>query len=181
MNDGLIPHRYAKALYKFAAEKGNQGVVYDEMKAVVAAFESNPDLGKVMNNPFLSREDKSRLLLAAAGPAVEDDFRGFVKLIIDKNCEMFAYSMALAYRDIYRKANSISMVRIITAINMEEPELAKIRDLVRSAFKDRNLEFSYVVDSSIIGGFVIDVDSVRMDASISNEIEKLRLTLLSSK
>lgn len=94
---------------------------------------------------------------------------------------MFAYSMALAYRDIYRKANSISMVRIITAINMEEPELAKIRDLVRSAFKDRNLEFSYVVDSSIIGGFVIDVDSVRMDASISNEIEKLRLTLLSSK
>ena len=64
---------------------------------------------------------------------------------------------------------------------MEEPELAKIRDLVRSAFKDRNLEFSYVVDSSIIGGFVIDVDSVRMDASISNEIEKLRLTLLSSK
>ena len=60
MNDGLIPHRYAKALYKFAAEKGNQGVVYDEMKAVVAAFESNPDLGKVMNNPFLSREDRSR-------------------------------------------------------------------------------------------------------------------------
>lgn len=181
MNDGLIPHRYAKALYKFAVDHGNQSAVYDEMKAVVTAFESNADLNKVMNNPFISREDKSKLLLTAAGPGVENDYRGFVKLIIDNDREMYAYQMALAYRDIYRRVNGISRVVITTAVRLPDTDMAKIRSLVSDSFKHRTLEFSERTDGAIIGGFVIDVDNVRMDASLSNELEKLRLTLLSSK
>ncbi|MBP3298524.1 MAG: F0F1 ATP synthase subunit delta [Muribaculaceae bacterium] len=181
MNDGLIPHRYAKALYKLALERGNQKAVYEEMKAVVASFESNPDLNKVMNNPFISREDKSRLLLTAAGSGVEDDYRAFVRLIIDKDREMYAYEMALAFRDIYRQANGISRVLITTAAPMPDAQMDKIRALVTSSFPGRTLEFSAAVDPGLIGGFVIDVDNVRMDASLSNELEKIRLTLLSSK
>lgn len=181
MNGGLIPHRYAKALYKFALSKGDEKLVYEEMKSVVSAFESNPDLSKVLANPFIGNDDKGRLLLSAAGAGVEDDYRGFVRLILANKREMYAYEMALAYRDIYRKANNISMVKITTAVALAEPELMKLRDLVQKAFAGRTLEYAYAVDPEIIGGFVIDVDSVRLDASISNEIEQLRLTLLSSK
>ena len=41
-------------------------------------------------------------------------------------------------------------------------------------------EFSEFVNPDLVGGFVIDVDSVRMDASVSNELEQLRQTLLRS-
>lgn len=181
MNGGLIPHRYAKALYKYALSKGDEKTVYEEMKSVVSAFESNPDFAKVLANPFIGNDDKSRLLVSAAGAGVEDDYRGFVKLILSNKREMYAYEMALAYRDIYRKANNISMVKITTAVELADPELKKLKDLVQRAFLGRTLEYSYAVDSDLIGGFVIDVDSVRLDASISNEIEQLRLTLLSSK
>lgn len=181
MNDGLIPHRYAKALYKLALENKNAEIVYEEMKVVVSAFENNPELSKVLSNPFVSGDDKNKLLLSAAGARLEDDYRGFVKLIIEKNRECFAYEMALAYRDIYRKANDISTVKITTAAKLDDNSIQKLMSLVRNTFKGRTLEFSSAVDSSLIGGFVIDVDSVRMDASMSNEIEKLRLTLLNSK
>ena len=73
----------------------------------------------------------------------------------------------------------------VVAINeagaITEAELSKLKDLVQKSFPGSTLEYSYCVDSDIIGGFVIDVDSVKMDASISNELEQLRLTLLSSK
>ncbi len=81
MNEGLIPQRYAKALYKLAVEKGNADKVYLEMKTVAESFAQNPDLQKVLSNPYVKREDKAKLLLSAAGDLVEDDYRSFVELI----------------------------------------------------------------------------------------------------
>lgn len=180
MDNGLIPHRYAKALYKYALEHGNTPQVYDEMKTVIASFSANPALQKTLSNPFVSRDDKASLLKAAAGEKVENDYLGFVKLILDMHREEFAYRMALAFRDIYRKANKISQVLITTAVALPDAEMAKLDNLVKKSFPDSTLEISHAVDPEIIGGFVIDVDDSRMDASLSNEIEQLRLKLLSN-
>lgn len=180
MITGLIPHRYAKALYKYALESNTAEAVYEEMKAVVSSFMKQPDLEKVLSNPFVDASDKEKLLLAAAGKEPGDDYRRFVKLILDHNREEFAYLMALAYRDIYRTANHISQVKITTAVALPEAEMKKLRQVVEKSFKDRKFEYSEEVDSSIIGGFVIDVDSTRMDASIGSELEQLRQNLLRS-
>lgn len=181
MNDGLIPQRYARALYKFALEKGNASQVYEEMKTVVGSFESNPELQKMLANPFVSKEDKAKLLIAAAGANAEEDYKSFVKIILNHRREEFAYAMALDYRRIYRDANKISQVKIVTAGELGEDELAKLDDVVKHAFPDRTLEIVRSVDPSLIGGFVITVDSTKMDASVSNEIEQLRHKLLRSK
>lgn len=180
MNDGLVPQRYARALYKSAVSHGNAEKVYEEMSTAAESFAANPSLQKTLSNPFVSREDKEKLLLAAVGQDADNDYRSFVKLILDHNREDFAWRMALAYRKIYREANKISRVEIITANPLQQDQKDKILGLVEKSFPGRTFEFSEKVDPSLIGGFVIDVDSVRMDASISNEIEQLRQKLLSS-
>lgn len=178
MDNGLIPKRYAKALYKFALEKGETKKIYELAKKVTEAFKQNSDLQKVLSNPFISNEDKEKLLMAAAGT---DDqiFHQFVLLIISQKRVEFANAMMLAYRDIYRKENHISQVKITTAVKLDKQRMDKLRKLVTDAFPDSELEFSEAIDPALIGGFVIDVDSVRMDASLSNELEQLRQTLLS--
>ncbi len=181
MDNGLIPYRYAKALYKYGLEHDMTEKLYEIAKSVIASFESNPDLHKVLSNPFVSNTEKEKLLIAAAGKEADDAFRRFVKLILDHRREEFAQGMMYAYRDIYRTENNISQARITTASNLDKALMQKLRDLVKGAFKERTLEFSESVNPDLIGGFVIDVDSVRMDASVSNELEQLRQTLLRSK
>ena len=178
MDNGLIPKRYAKALYKFALEKGETKEIYELSKRVINAFKENPELQKVLSNPFVSEEDKEKLLLSASGDKNEA-FKQFVLLIISQKRVEYAYAMMLAYRDIYRKENKISQAKITTATQLDETRMKKLRKLVTDAFKDSQLEFTEAVDPSLIGGFFIDVDSVRMDASLSNELEQLRQTLLS--
>ena len=180
MNEGLIPQRYAKALYKLAVERGNADKVYLEMKTVAESFAANPGLQKVLSNPYVKREDKEKLLLSAAGDLVEDDYRSFVRLILDRKRADYAHLMALAFCGLYRKEKKIARVRIITASKLDDSMLGKLRDVVAKAYPDMTLEFSYDVDPNLIGGFVIDVDGQRLDASISNEIEQLRLKLLRS-
>ncbi len=118
MNDGLIPQRYARALYKFALERNNATAVYEEMKQVADSFESAPALQRVMTNPFVDRERKEKLLVSAAGDKVEDDYRRFVKLVLDHNREAYAYCMALDYRRIYRDVKHIAQVVITTAAEL---------------------------------------------------------------
>lgn len=178
MDNGLIPRRYAKALYKFALEHGSTQAVYDEMKEVIGAFESSPRLQKTLANPFVSEADKASLLKAAAGAKVENDYLGFIRMLLEMHREEYMHLIALAYRDLYRKENKISQVRITTAAELPEAEMAKLRAMVEKAFPGTKLEYSYRVNPELIGGFVIDVDDARMDASISNEIEQLRLTLI---
>lgn len=180
MISGLIPHRYAKALYKFALENGSAGKVYDEMKNVISSFQNNADLSKVLSNPFVETADKERLLLAAAGNDPGEDYRRFVRLILEHKREEFAYLMAYAYRDIYRKANNISQVKITTAVKLGDEEMDKLFGIVEKAFRDTKFEYTEEVDTDLIGGFIIDVDSTRMDASISNELEQLRQNLIRS-
>lgn len=180
MNDGLIPQRYAKALYKLALEHGDSTKLYDAMKLGAASFVANPDLQKTLANPFVSREDKQSLLLAAVGPDVDKDYQSFVRLVLDHGRENFAHRMMLDYQKIYRRANNISQVEIITAKNMPEDKIRRIKDLISGSFPGRSFEYTLKIDPKIVGGFVIDVDSVRMDASISNGIEQLRQKLLSS-
>ena len=179
MDNGLIPRRYAKALYKFASEKGETKEIYDLSKQLIAEFQANPELQKVLSNPYVGNDDKEKLLLAAAGDKKNDVFHRFVLLILSQKRVGFAYAMMLAYRDIYRKENHISQARITTASKLDEARMKKLRQLVSQAFKDTQLEFTESVDPALIGGFLIDVDSVRMDASLSNELEQLRQTLLS--
>lgn len=180
MNDGLIPRRYALALYKYAKEKGITLPVYEEMKKVIDSFNSYPDLQKVMANPFVSKEDKAKLLLSAAGDKSEDAYKRFVKLILDANREEFAMQMALAYRDIYRKENRIAQVVVTSAAPLDEEQKGKIEKIVHDAYKDMTLEFIFNVNPEIIGGFIISVNSTRLDASVSNELQQIRKSLLRS-
>lgn len=180
MYDGLIPQRYAMALFKYTLDRHSTKQVYDQMKQVIASFENNPDLNKVLANPFVGREDKQKLLVAAVGNDAGQDYKSFVNLILAHNREMFAYQMALAFRKIYRKENKISSVVITTAVPMSDSERNRITGLVQKVYADRVLETVVNVDGSLIGGFVIDVDNNRMDASVSNEIEQLRHNLISS-
>lgn len=181
MDSGLIPQRYAKALYKYAKEQGDTKKLYELSKRVIASFEGNPELQKVLSNPYVKLDDKERLLMAATGHAETEDFARFVKLIAEHKRMDYAYAMMLAYRDIYRKENHISQAHITTATKLAPQQMEKLREIVKNSFKGTKIEFSESVNPSLIGGFVIDVDSVRLDASVNNELEQLRQTLLRSK
>ena len=67
---------------------------------------------------------------------------------------------------------------IIVADNITIPTFRYLCDELKKKL-GKDIDFEYKIDNSIIGGFIINVDSIRMDASISNEIEQLRLNLLS--
>lgn len=180
MNDGLIPKRYAKALLKFAEENKADKRVYELMETLAKSFESNPDLAKVVANPFIDAEVKTSLLLTAAGADKKDNtYADFIKLLLKNNRLDMMRDIALAYLTLYRKANNIYLVDITSAVKMEDDELKRLEAIIKKHVAGANVEYNLAVDPDLIGGFVVNIDSERLDASVKNELKQLRLKLLS--
>ncbi len=178
MNDGLIPNRYAKALYKVAQEEGVTQEVYLQMKRLSESYEALPELKKTVDNPFLPVADREKVLLSASGAQNGGCLDKFILMVIKSNRECFMREMSLAYGKIYREANNIAQVNITTATELPEDKLSQIIEVVRHELKGKTVEKTVTVNPDLIGGFMVQVDSMVLDTSIKNELKKLRLKLL---
>lgn len=179
MNDGLIPNRYAKALFKLSQERGDTQVVYNEMKRLDVAYAAQAGLKKAVNNPFLPIADKLKLLCAATGGDHDGTSARFMELVIKNNRIDFLRPIALAFMKQYREFNGIAKVEVVTATALGDDEINDIVDVVKEQLGGKTIELTKRVDPDLIGGFTVDVDSRVLDASVKSQLEKLRLKLLS--
>lgn len=179
MNEGLIPKRYAKALYKFALEKGDAQKLYDLMGTLSRSFTQNPGLDTTVGNPFVDAGKKVELLMTAAGATPADGvYSDFLKLLCRNNRLEMTAAIARAYLEIYRKANNIYLVDVVAASPMDPKEEKRLKDMIASHLNGGTMEYSFSVDPELIGGFTVNIDSERLDASVKNELKQLRLKLL---
>ena len=136
-----------------------------------------PALKAAVNNPFIAVDEKEKVLLTASGAKAGSTVENFILLVIEKNRASFLRSMAMAYLKIYREAFGIASVEIVTAIELGE--ISGIMDVVKRQLGGKTMEQTVRVDADLIGGFTVNVDGMVLDASIKNELKKLRLKLLS--
>lgn len=183
MDQGLIPRRYAKALFLAASEKGAEKQLYIEMGSLCAAFDRESDLTKTMANPFVSQADKSRLIISAAQTtAAKSPMLADFLTLLGRNRRIdLIRAIALAYRDIYRKANHIYRVEVVAASAPSAENENRLKEFILKELNGGQMEYSLRIDPDLIGGFVVNIDNERLDASIKNELKQLRFKLLSQR
>lgn len=180
MNQGLLPRRYAKALYKFAVENKCEEEVYRLMKNLRYSFDKEPAIAQTVANPFVSDAEKLELLITAAQASVADKcYSDFLQLLAENDRIAMAGDIALAYIAIYRAEKHIYRVEVVTADTLPHETVARLRALIEKHLKGGSMEYSERVDAGLIGGFVINIDNEQLDASVRSELKQLRLKLLS--
>ena len=179
MNEGLIPSRYAKALYEVAIERGDAKAMYATMQTLLKAFAAEKSLGAAIANPFVSDGDKRALLTTAAGDTGRDTtFGDFLKLLAQNRRTDMVADIARAYTEIYRRANNISRVEVVSAAALGDAEEQRLKTLIQDHLNGGTMEYSNRIDPELIGGFIVNIDNERLDASIRNELKQLRQNLI---
>ncbi|MDE5745353.1 MAG: ATP synthase F1 subunit delta [Paramuribaculum sp.] len=180
MNEGLIPKRYAKAIYEVAADAGKQQRMYELMNALAHAFDIEPDIQKALANPFVPAADKIALINTAAGATDSDtEFANFLTILQRNKRFASARAIALAFLTTYRAANNIRVVKVCVAAPLEPAEEQRLKNIIASHLGNATMEYSTEVKPELIGGFTVQSGNERLDASVANELKQLRLNLIS--
>lgn len=178
MSDGLIPRRYAKALYKFAVENGDSKEIYELLKTLSFRYTAIDELKRAVLNPEISDEDKGAYMLKLVGGKSGSSLDKFLLLCVRNNRAEYLQKISLAYVDLYREANEIAHVVITTAVPMPDTEINAIIDIVKKRLGAMTLEVEQKIDPELIGGFTVEINGLVLDASVKRELNDLQLQLL---
>lgn len=183
MDIGIIATRYAKALLAYATENKQEDTVYNEMLALCGSFAKVPNLGQVLINPVLSPEKKETLLKAASLPqdaqtssGVSVSLSRFVHLVVEHRRSDMMQFIAHSYVSAYRKAKQLISGRLILAGAVSEDVKSHLREVIEQK-SGGQLDFEVVLNPDILGGFVLEYDTYRLDASLRTQLDQLRREL----
>ena len=176
MDAGIISSRYAKAIYQYASEHKEENRLYEELKMLLEQFNAVPMLKKVLDDPTVSSAAKANVLTTAAGKEISDTCKQVILLIVENGRAHYMQNIALMYDKVYRKAKKTVIMKLITT----DPASAETKkELIDLVIKDKNetVDFAAKTDAGIIGGFILEIEDLRLDASVKNQLNRLRLEL----
>ena len=173
MNTGAISMRYARALLMFANEAGVAAKVYQEALTLRKSFRQVPELKSAMEKPVMTRENKYRVLIQAAGGEITKQMQKFIDLVLQEKREKFLVGINQAFIDLYRKQEKIRVGRLTTAVPIAPEEVERIRKIVVES-AGGTAEFATMVDPSIEGGFIFEINTYRLNASVADQMRRIK-------
>ena len=173
MNTGAISMRYARALLMFANEAGVAAKVYQEALTLHKSFLQVAELRRAMELPVISRSDKIRVLVQAAGGEITMQMKKFLELVLNENREKFLIGINRAFIDLYRKQEKIRVGKLTTAVPIAPEEVDRIRQIVIQS-AGGTAEFATKVDPSIEGGFIFEINTYRLNASVADQMRRIK-------
>ena len=176
MDIGVISVRYARALLKSATDQKKEEKVYQEMMTLATSYLEVPQLRQTIDNPMLSKDKKEKLLLTATGEKPTDLAKSFIRLVLKEDRENVIQFMANSYITLYRKQKNVIRGKLTTAARVSAQAEQKMRQMVESK-TNGTVEFETEVNPDIIGGFILEYDTYRMDASVRSKLNSI-LTVL---
>ena len=174
-----VAHRiYADALFQAAVEQDRLEAVREDLGDFVAAVEAVPELEALLTNPEIDSGQR-RAALEGVLEGADELVRNFVLLAAEKHR---ADQIAEFFREFERLVAQQERrleVELTTAVELSDEEAKAILAQIEQA-AGRTVEATRSVDPDLVGGFVLQAGSFRVDASVRGRLQRLRQELARS-
>ena len=163
---------YSEALFSAVREQGKIDLIREHLATLTDALESNPELNMFFFSPsFSTREKKDGLTRVLSG--ADELFVNFLNVLIDNHRMPVIFRIRRQYEALWQEENKLLPVEVTSAVELDEKVLQQIRERIERQ-TGRRVELTRRVDDKILGGLVVRVSNMILDASIRNQLERLR-------
>jgi F-type H+-transporting ATPase subunit delta len=174
MQSPRLAGRYAKSLIDLAQERGELELVYADMQYLQQVVSQSREFVVLIKSPVIKADKKNAILEAVSKGKVSEMTMGFNRLLVSKGRESSLPEIVNAFIEQYNVIKGIHKVKLTTAVEPSE-ELKKsiMRKMVVEAGLGK-VELETKVDPSIVGGFILEFNNNKVDASISRDLRDIR-------
>jgi F-type H+-transporting ATPase subunit delta len=163
---------YAEALFEVAKEKGKLDAVREQLGQFADALDSDRELQVFFFSPYFSSAEK-REGLARALSGAEPEFLNFLELLIEKHRMPAIFRIRREFEEMWKRENRRIDVTVTSAVELDPEVVGKIGEEIERQ-TGQMVDLASRVDDEILGGIVLQVGNMVLDASIRSRLEKLR-------
>ncbi|SKA22443.1 ATP synthase F1 subcomplex delta subunit [Chitinophaga eiseniae] len=173
MQNPRLASRYAKSLIDLVQEKGQLEAVQNDMLFLQQLVKSNRDVVSLLRSPIIKADKKQKIMAAILEGRVSATTLAFINLLVNKAREAFLPEIAVEYTRQYNIIKNISMVKITTAVALDNATLDTIRQKVASEIPQQ-VQLETAVNADLIGGFVLEANDKLFDASVARDLHDIK-------
>jgi F-type H+-transporting ATPase subunit delta len=167
-----IAQVWARALFAAAKENNVLDQVREQLGQFVDALNQDRSLGVFFFSPSFSTDEKKAALKRSVTGA-EPVFMNFLEALIERNRMPVIFRIRTRYDELWEDERDLLSVQVTSAIELDKATVSSIGERIGAQTK-RTVELTSTVDPDILGGIVLRVGNVILDASIRNRLEQLR-------
>ncbi|MBM3452982.1 MAG: ATP synthase F1 subunit delta [Bacteroidetes bacterium] len=168
--------RYAKALLELAIEQNKVDLVLKDMEFFVDSGNNNYDLLVFLKSPVIKAEKKLSVLNELYSH-FDSLSKSFIQLITKNGREVILVEIASSFIYLVKEYKGIVSVVLISATELTKTSKEKILSKIKVS---GTIELTEEIDPTLIGGFIIRIGDVQVDASVNSQLKKLKIDLITN-
>ena len=178
MNTGKISGRYAKALFELSIEENKADKINQDIKLLFETCDIE-DFKTILENPVILPSQKTAFFKSLFKNKIDTVTLDFLILLAKNKRELHLKNIARSFLHIYRKHFHIKSVELTTSTQLDKKYQDTFKKIISENFNTK-VELTEVVDTKIIGGFVLKIEDQQYDASIASKLTKVKRELLNT-
>jgi len=167
-----IAEVYSRALFEVAQEHGVLDRVHDELGEFAEALDRDRNLQVFFFSPYFSSEEKrdgvARIVTDADARLVN-----FLMLLAERHRMPALFRIRRSFDALWAEEHRLLPVTVTSAVELDRGLVQEIGRRIEEQ-TGRRVELSASVDPDVLGGLVVRVGNMVLDASVRNRLEQLR-------
>ena len=164
--------RYAKAILGLAKDQNTVETVNNDMELITNTVANSKDLSDMLQSPILRSELKKTALLEVF-KGLNLITVGLIDTLISNKRINILSDVASAYNNLYNQFRGSVEATVTTAVPLTDDLKSKVLTKAKE-LTGKNVAIKNIVDESIIGGFILRIGDIQYNASIANQLNKLK-------
>ena len=174
-----VGRSYAKALFELARERKQADAIGRDLDSIVEQVTRDAALQAFFARPWVAASVKrSAAAEIATRLGVSTLARDFLALVAAQGRVDQLGAIVAAYRDLQDEAEGRIRARVRTATPLSESERSALAARLGRALGGKRVVLEEVTDQELLGGFVAEIGSLLVDASLDGQLARLRQRLV---
>jgi len=162
---------YAAAVFKRSKETGTTEQ-WSKSLAFMSAVLKDKEISAVVDNPKVSKERLSALMLDICQGQVDEEGANFLKLLVQNNRLTLAPTISELFEAYKAESEGYVDVEVATAYAFTKEEKQRFTSTLEKTLS-KKVHMNVTVDKSLIGGVLVRAGDRVIDGSIKGQLQQL--------
>ena len=164
---------YSQALYELATEEKKLNDVEEHAVSIIKLISESEDFNSLIKNPTNKQDDQiNSINIIFERFNLNSLLKKFLNFLVMKRRFFYVEKILKDFVMICSKNRGEISAQLTVAKELNANEINKIKDELSQNFGS-NVKLNYTYDPDLIGGLIMQVESVMIDTSIKNKLQKI--------
>ena len=164
---------YSQALYELATEEKNLNDVEEHAVSIIKLISQSEDFNSLIKDPTNKQDDQlNSINIIFENFNLNNLLKKFLNFLVVKRRFFYVEKILKDFVMICSKNRGEISAQLTVAKELNANEINKIKDELSQNFGS-NVKLNYTYDPDLIGGLIMQVESVMIDTSIKNKLQKI--------